>query len=286
MVVSSPVPSAVFSSIANSVGCSLWQVVAASSLLREGASVPFVARYRGHVTGGLEPSQLRSIELAQRGAAEVSKRREAIEKSLRERDPPVLTAALLERLRAASTLRELEALYEPFKRKRDTLAMRAHEAGLGELAASLWRGGLPSDAALESGLRAARCAPSESEQHLIYALAELVSLDEGARNAADGAFARRGVVRAKALPKAEPADAAVFAHYAAYEMPLSRVRPHVWLALHRGSERGALKLNVVLEDGGNGAAAAALGSVERSISVLGALPPGSKRATVLRKVFS
>ena len=282
------VAQAVAASIAKTAGCALWQVVAASSLLKEGASVPFVARYRAHLTGGLEPAQLRTIEGAQREAAEVHKRREAIERALREREPPMLTDALREQLRAAPTLRELEALYEPYRKARDTLAARAHEAGVGALAAALWRGELRSDAALESGLRAASCPPADAETHLVHALSEHVLLDGGARAAADEAYACHGVVRARVASKTTAADAEAFAHYADFEMPLRRVRPHVWLALHRGAERGALSVSVALPAGAASggeadAGVGALRAVERSIGALRALPPGSARARVLRR---
>lgn len=282
------ISNAVASSIAKTVGCSLWQVVAASSLLKEGASVPFVARYRAHMTGGLEPAQLRSIEQAEREAAEVHKRREAIEKALRERQPPVLTETLLERLRAAVSVRQLEALYEPYKRKRDTLAARAHEVGVGPLAALLWRGGLPSDAALESGLRAASCPLAEAEQHLCHAVAELVSLDDGSRRVCDLLFEQHGLVSSTALSTASPADAAAFAHYARYEVPLRRVRPHGWLALHRGAERGALKVAVTLAGAGGsaGVTSTVLRALEQSVGGLRELPPGSRRASVLRRAVA
>jgi uncharacterized protein len=260
--------------------------MAAVALLGEGASVPFVARYRAHVTGGLEPAQLRAIEASHREAADVQRRRDAIERALRERTPPVLDEGLLAALRAAPTLRALEALYEPFRARRDTLATRAHEAGVGELARALWSGTLGSDGALESGLRGAACGSViDAEAHLVHALAELVALDEAARAAADGAYAAHGVLRAKAAPAAEAAEAAAFAHYAAYECALRRVRPHVWLALHRGSERGALKLSVALAPHPSGAdgGAAAASAVERALAPLRALPPGSRRAGVLRR---
>ncbi|MFM8692276.1 MAG: Tex-like N-terminal domain-containing protein, partial [Limnohabitans sp.] len=112
------------------------QVRAAVQLLDGGATVPFIARYRKEVTGGLDDVQLRELEDRLGYLRELEDRREAVIKSIREQGK--LTPELLAALQAAPTKQELEDLYLPFKPKRRTKGMIAREAGLEPLADKLF----------------------------------------------------------------------------------------------------------------------------------------------------
>src|SRR5690606_32738657 len=112
------------------------QVQAAIALLDEGSTVPFIARYRKEVTGGLDDLQLRDLEVRLRYLREMEERRESILTSITEQQK--LTPELEKQIRAAETKTELEDLYLPYKPKRRTKGMIAIEAGLEPLADQLF----------------------------------------------------------------------------------------------------------------------------------------------------
>ena len=121
--------------IAGEIQCQPKQVLAAIGLLDEGATVPFIARYRKEVTGGLDDTQLRNLEERLRYLRELADRREVILKSIAEQDK--LTPELEQAIRQADTRTRLEDLYLPYKQKRRTRAQIAREAGLEPLAMAL-----------------------------------------------------------------------------------------------------------------------------------------------------
>src|SRR5688572_7243159 len=121
--------------IAAEVGCRPHQVEAASGMFAEGATVPFVARYRKEATGGLEDLQLENIFKRREYFLELSERRDAVLESIREQGK--LTDELEAAIRAADTKQELEDLYLPYKPKRRTRAQIAREKGLEPLADTL-----------------------------------------------------------------------------------------------------------------------------------------------------
>jgi uncharacterized protein len=122
--------------IAQEIRVSPQQVQAAVELLDGGATVPFIARYRKEVTGGLDDIQLRELEARLSYLRELHERREAILKSIAEQGKltPELTAAIM----AADTKQALEDLYLPYKPKRRTKGMIARENGIEPLADLLW----------------------------------------------------------------------------------------------------------------------------------------------------
>ncbi|PRP61544.1 RNA-binding transcriptional accessory protein, partial [Bacillus halotolerans] len=122
--------------IANELAVKEWQVTAATTLLDEGSTVPFIARYRKEVTGTLDDSQLRALEERLRYLRELEERRESILKSINEQDK--LTPELKTNIIEAETKHQLEDLYLPYKPKRRTKGQIAIEAGLEPLANALF----------------------------------------------------------------------------------------------------------------------------------------------------
>ncbi len=114
--------------IGQEIGATAAQVAAAAKLLDEGATVPFIARYRKEATGGLDDTQLRNLSDRLTYLREFDDRRAAILKSIGEQDK--LTAELAKAIDAATTKSELEDIYLPYKPKRRTKAMIAREKGL------------------------------------------------------------------------------------------------------------------------------------------------------------
>ena len=125
----------IHSKIAEELGVREQQVSASVALLDEGATVPFISRYRKEVTGGLDDLQLRDLELRLRYLRELQDRKQAIITSIAEQDK--LTPQLEAKINAAQTKSLIEDLYLPFKPKRRTKAMIAIEAGIEPLADQL-----------------------------------------------------------------------------------------------------------------------------------------------------
>ena len=126
----------IIAQIAQEIGVRTQQVEAAVALLDGGATVPFIARYRKEVTGGLDDTQLRELEVRLAYLRELEERRAAILKSIEEQGK--LTPQLHAAIAAAPTKQELEDLYLPFKPRRRTKGMIAREAGVEPLADRLF----------------------------------------------------------------------------------------------------------------------------------------------------
>ena len=122
--------------IAEELGVRPQQVAAAVGLLDEGATVPFIARYRKEVTGSLDDTQLRTLEERLRYLRELDERRASILASIEEQGK--LSAELAREINLADTKTRLEDLYLPYKQKRRTKGQIALEAGLGQLADALF----------------------------------------------------------------------------------------------------------------------------------------------------
>lgn len=131
--------------IAHELGVDQPRVQATIDLLDGGATVPFIARYRKEITGGMDDSQLRQLEQRLDYLRELAARKETILKSIEEQGK--LTVELREKILAVDTKARLEDLYLPFKKSRRTKAAIAREAGLGELVEKLLAGGNPDLAA-------------------------------------------------------------------------------------------------------------------------------------------
>ena len=123
--------------IAETIGARTAQVSAAVALLDEGATVPFIARYRKEVTGGLDDTQLRNLQELLIYGRELEERRAAVIASVEEQGK--MTEELRQAFEAADTKQRLEDLYLPYKPKRKTRAQAAVAAGLEPLADKLWK---------------------------------------------------------------------------------------------------------------------------------------------------
>jgi len=132
--------------VATELSLNAQQVQRTLALFAEGATLPFIARYRKEMTGGLDEVQLRDVRERAEYLQEMEDRRAAILKSVDEQGK--LDETLKAAIMAADTKQTLEDLYLPFKPKRRTRAMIARERGLAPLAEALWDGGLDDAAAL------------------------------------------------------------------------------------------------------------------------------------------
>ena len=221
------------------------QVKAVAGLLEEGGTVPFIARYRKEATGSLDEVAITGIRDRLEQLAELDKRREAILKSLEERQ--LLTDELREKINAAETMAVLEDVYLPFRPKRRTRATIAREKGLEPLAALLFA----QDAATDPAAEAAAFVDAEkgvatAEDALAGArdiIAEWVNENQEARAKLRELFASKGVFRSRVIADRE-AEGAKFRDYFAWEEPVATAPSHRVLAMRRGENEKVLTLTI------------------------------------------
>jgi len=238
--------------IASEVGCRPHQVTAAAELFAEGATVPFVARYRKEATGGLEDLQLENIFKRREYFLELTERRDAILDSIREQGK--LTPELEAAIRTSVSKSELEDIYLPYKPKRRTRAQIAREKGLEPLADALLAGaaqrGFPEELAAPfvdagKGVEDAAAALAGARDILAERLAESAELRADLRKT----LATQGLLRVRVLPdKEKDPAAAVYRDYFEHDEPGRDIPSHRLLAILRGEREGFLISDLRIED--------------------------------------
>lgn len=228
--------------IGQEIGANAAQVAAAVRLLDEGATVPFIARYRKEATGGLDDTQLRNLADRLTYLRELDARREAILKSIREQDK--LTPALARAIDAAETKSRLEDIYLPFKPKRRTKAMIAREKGLEPL-----RDAIMSNRGLDPEVLArafvgkdvadTKEALDGARDILVEELAETAELLGDLR----GYLSKEALVTAKVV-KGKEAEGAKFSDYFDHSERLASMPSHRALALMRAVGEGVVRFGV------------------------------------------
>ncbi len=221
------------------------QVRATLELLLDGATIPFLARYRKEATGSLDETVIAEIRDRHDQLLAVDRRRETILKSLAQQEK--LTPELEEAVGAAATLSQLEDLYLPFRPKRRTKASLAREKGLEPLARLLWeqdKGLDPMEAAsahvdVEKGVDSVEAALGGARD----ILAEWISEHADARSRLRDLFAEKGMVRTRVLPGKEE-EGIQYRDYYDWEEPLRRCPAHRYLAVRRAEKEGVLSLHV------------------------------------------
>lgn len=233
--------------LARELNLSTGVVTRTVALFDEGATIPFVARYRKEVTGGLDEEQLRGLAERLRYLRGLEERREQILRSVAEQGK--LTPELETALRAAETLQQLEDLYLPYKPKRRTRATVARERGLEPLAQMIL------DQVRTHETLEALAAPYLSDEVPTAAdawagardiVAEVISEDAGVRG--DIRERTRATATLKVTRASESADAeGVYRLYHDFSAPVSALAPHQILAINRGEREDALKVSLVAD---------------------------------------
>ncbi len=231
--------------IATELKISASQVRATATLLSEGGTVPFIARYRKERTGSLDEVAITAIRDRLTQLAELDKRREAILSSLEERD--LLTDKLRISVEEALALTALEDIYRPYRPKRRTRAMIAREKGLEPLAKLIFSQDPaidPRDEARAS-IDAGKGVES-SEAALAGArdiIAEWVNEDAAARGDMRVLFVKKGTITSKAI-KAKEVEGAKYRDYFDSQESVTKAPSHRILAMFRGEQEGILKLTL------------------------------------------
>ena len=219
-----------------------WQVENCVSLFEEGATIPFISRYRKERTGGLDEVSVAEIRHWADVFSEMEKRKATVLQAIEEAG--ALTPELASRIKGCVESRELEDIYLPYKPKRRTRATAAKEAGLEPLADKMYSVSLAdpySEARKFVGEKVA-----DSEAALAGArdiIAERLSETASVRETLREIFKTRRVV-AKATKKAVGQEAMKYRSYFDYSESLSRIAPHRLLAMLRAEEEGFISLKI------------------------------------------
>lgn len=246
----SDVRAAIETRIAKTVGARVDQVRAAVTLLDEGATVPFIARYRKEATGGLDDTQLRDLQEQLIYQRELEERRAAILTALSESGK--LTEELERDIWGADTKQRLEDLYLPYKPKRRTRAQIAREAGLEPLAKLVWEDPLrdPETEAeafvnADKGVADVRAALDGARDILAEIFYENADMLEELREF----LWKKAYLVSKVVPEKETDPAAAkYSDYFDYDEPIETVPSHRALAVFRGRQEGLLTVKVLLTE--------------------------------------
>ena len=236
-----------FAIIAKELGVKPGQVESAVTLLDEGNTVPFIARYRKEVTGELQDEQLRTIEERIKYLRNLETRRQEIINAITEQEK--MTDELMASLMKAVKLQELEDLYLPYRPKKRTRAMIARERGLEPLADMILNdtvtSGNPLDIAKEY-ISEEVPTPEDAIQGASDIVAEIVSDSADFRATLRKRMWKEGFIQAELVEDNEHKDQ--FLQYNEYAEPVRQMPSHRILAVNRGEKLGALKLALTVPD--------------------------------------
>lgn len=234
--------------IATLLEIKIQQADAAITLLNEGASVPFIARYRKELTGSLDDSQLRQLEEKLGYLRELDERRDAILSSIKEQEK--LTPALEKQILAVESKAELEDIYLPYKPKRQTKAQIARQAGLAPLAEAIMASPAsdPTELAAkfinpDNEIKEVKDALDGARQILMEDFSESAELIKALRE-----YCQQHAEIKTSVVDESNADAAKFKDYFDYQEAIKNIPSHRALAILRGRRENHLRLKVFLPE--------------------------------------
>lgn len=237
-----------FFKIADDLNISTQQVNATVKLLDEGATVPFISRYRKEVTGSLDEVQILTIKTEIERLRQLEARRESILKTIEGQGK--LTEELKEKILEADTLAKLEDLYLPYKPKRRTKATVAREKGLEPLAQFIYAQTSPQvfEEALkfvdkEKGVE----NPDEALQGARDIIAEMISEDAVIRDLIREQFKRSAIIKSRVI-RGKEEQGEKFEDYFEWEESLAACPSHRMLAMRRGEKEDILILDIVIDE--------------------------------------
>lgn len=242
--------------IAQELSLKVHQVAATTQLIKEEATVPFIARYRKEVTGELDEVAVLAIRDRMEQLTQLDERRLAIVGSLKERG--LLTPQLEGALNAAATMTKLEDIYLPYRPKKRTRATIAKELGLEPLAELLWAQDFTTDPIAAAQPFIGREVEYENKKSKIEntdqvlagardILAERIADDAAAREKLRGLYRTNAVISSKVLTGKE-AEGAKFKDYFDWTEPLAKAPSHRVLAMRRGEKELFLMMRITLPD--------------------------------------
>ena len=227
--------------IAGELSINVSQARSAVELIDQGNTVPFIARYRKEVTGGLSDEVLRALADRLSALRRLEERKQEVIRLIAEQGN--MTDALEKKILAALSVTEVDDLYRPFRPKRRTKATIAKEKGLGPLADLIWAQQTPDQDILQRaedyiGNEVPSAADAVSGAQDI--VAEMISDDAGLRKQLRAYVWKNGDVVSKAAVK----ESTVYDMYYEYSEPVNRIVPHRILALNRGEKEKVLAVSI------------------------------------------
>ncbi|HOW09117.1 MAG TPA: Tex family protein [Bacteroidales bacterium] len=228
--------------IAERMGLHKWQVENVIRLLDDGATIPFISRYRKEMTGSLDEVKLLQIKDEYTRLKELDARRESVIKSVEEQEK--MTPELRLKIDSAATMAELEDIYLPFRPKRRTRATIAKERGLEPLAVIIMEQ-KETDPEARAGefLNEEVATAADAVAGASDIIAEWISEDERARRQLRRLFEKEAVIYSKVI-KGKETEGIKFSDYFDWSEPLRKCPSHRLLAMRRGEEEGFLRLSV------------------------------------------
>jgi len=232
--------------IAGKLGLKMWQVENTIRLMDDGATIPFISRYRKEFTGSLNEVTLLTIKDEYARLKELDKRRESIIRSIEEQGK--MTPELRQRIDDALTLTDLEDIYLPYRPKRRTRATIAREKGLEPLARLILE-----QTETEPFIKAAEFINEQvttAEEAVIGAcdiIAEWISENEEARKQIRELFENEAVIYSSVV-KGKESEGIKYADYFDWSEPLKKCPSHRYLAMRRGENEGCLRLSIMPDD--------------------------------------
>ncbi|MBP5573363.1 MAG: RNA-binding transcriptional accessory protein [Bacteroidales bacterium] len=217
-------------------------------LLNEGATIPFIARYRKEMTGTMNEEMVAAIQKRLEQLVELEKRKESILSSIREQEK--LTPELEQKILDAKTMQEVEDLYLPYKPKRRTRAAIAREKGLEPLAAQIMAQNTNDVSRLATRFVSQQKGVNSVEEALQGAqdiMAEWVSENINGRNRIRKIFHSKGELRSTVV-KGKEEEGKTYQNYFDFQEPIAKAPSHRILALFRAEEEGVIKLKVKVDD--------------------------------------
>ncbi len=233
----------ILSIIAKELSLNPWQVENTIALLDEGATVPFISRYRKEKTGELDDQTVRSVSDRLTYLRNLQERKEEVIKSITEQEK--MTDEIMQSITKAMILSEVEDIYRPFKPKRKTRASVAKAKGLEPLALLI----LEQDKNTIPLAEAEKFLTDEVEscedaiQGAMDIIAETVSDDTTVRTNLKKLYNQTGIISSKGDEEKE----SVYTQYYEFSQPVNKVLPHRVLAINRGEKEGYLKVNITVE---------------------------------------
>ncbi|MDD6007835.1 MAG: Tex family protein [Prevotellaceae bacterium] len=219
------------------------------SLLDEGCTIPFIARYRKERTGTLDEVQIAAISDLNEKLTELEKRKETIIKTISEQGK--LTPELEKRIAECEDTETLEDIYLPYKPKRRTKAQVAREQGLEPLATIIMLGReTDPDGVAKRFVKGDVKTVADALKGAQNIIAEIVSEDEKARQTVRRSFEREATITSKVVKdKKDTEEAAKYSDYFDWSEPLKRCPSHRMLAMRRGEAEGILRISISTDDG-------------------------------------
>jgi uncharacterized protein len=228
--------------IAKKLGLHDWQVENTIRLLDDGATIPFISRYRKEMTGSLDEVQLLHIKNDYNRLKELDARRESIIKSIEEQEK--MTPELMHKIEAAETMAELEDIYLPYRPKRRTRATMAREKGLEPLAEIILKQQETDPLhKAEEYLNNDVPTPEEAVSGACDIIAEWINEDESARKKLRVLYEKEAVIYSKVI-KGKETEGNKFSDYFDWSESLRRCPSHRLLAMRRGEDEGFLRLSI------------------------------------------